>query len=201
MPKVDGLSATRTIRDLEKREPSRKRIPIVGITAHAFPEDIPQMLAAGLDDVLIKPVGAPQIQSILAKYFGQTASPASLGETEIKAMPKLLHIDVQDILERSGGRKKIAKRMLESFVMSAPQLLSELQTQFEGQDWAGLSQTAHALKGILLEVGCREGGEHATWLQNNSESKDALEEISKRVQSLQRSTDAALKEASEWSFQ
>src|SRR5690606_2749851 len=56
MPEVDGLQATRTIRDEEKKIGGR--IPIVGLTAHAMKGDREQCLEAGMDDYITKPVRA-----------------------------------------------------------------------------------------------------------------------------------------------
>ena len=69
MPRQDGLETTRTIREQEARE--GKHIPIVGLTAHAFPEDHKKCLAAGMDDVITKPVDFNILVEVLKKYLGE----------------------------------------------------------------------------------------------------------------------------------
>ena len=54
MPGIDGLEATRTIRQLEKE--SADRVCIIGFTAHAQREVVDDCLEAGMDRVLTKPV-------------------------------------------------------------------------------------------------------------------------------------------------
>ncbi|MCR9142955.1 MAG: ATP-binding protein [bacterium] len=55
MPRVDGYAATRSIRKLEEQS-GRERIPIIALTAHAMPDEIRQMMAAGCDAHLAKPL-------------------------------------------------------------------------------------------------------------------------------------------------
>lgn len=55
MPVMDGIAATRHIRELEAAE-GRGPAYIVALTAHTAPEDRQEALAAGMDEVLNKPV-------------------------------------------------------------------------------------------------------------------------------------------------
>jgi len=59
MPKMDGKEATIAIRKLE--EGTDKRVPIVALTAHAMEGDDTNILKAGLDHYLTKPLRKPQI--------------------------------------------------------------------------------------------------------------------------------------------
>ena len=63
MPEMDGLEATRTIRDLD-RDDARK-IPIIALTANAFDEDVQRSLQAGLNAHLSKPVEPESLFSTL----------------------------------------------------------------------------------------------------------------------------------------
>lgn len=54
MPEMDGLEATKAIRDMD-REDTRK-IPIIALTANAFDEDVQRSMQAGLNAHLSKPV-------------------------------------------------------------------------------------------------------------------------------------------------
>ena len=54
MPEMDGLEATRTIRELDR--PDAKTIPIIALTANAFDEDVQRSMQAGLNAHLSKPV-------------------------------------------------------------------------------------------------------------------------------------------------
>ena len=54
MPEMDGLTATETIRAMDR--PDSKTIPIIALTANAFDEDVQRSLQAGLNAHLTKPV-------------------------------------------------------------------------------------------------------------------------------------------------
>jgi CheY-like chemotaxis protein len=60
MPNMDGLEATRAIRELERN--TDNHLPIIAITAHAMAGDRERYLAAGMDAYLPKPI---QIEDLL----------------------------------------------------------------------------------------------------------------------------------------
>ncbi len=72
MPIMDGLEATRLIRDFEekvrKKNPKRKEIPIIAMTANVFKEDIDSCLAAGMNAHLGKPLDIDEVLAVLRKY-------------------------------------------------------------------------------------------------------------------------------------
>ncbi len=67
MPKVNGLDATRQIREL----PGYRSTPIIAITAHTFAEDKAQCIEAGMNDFLIKPFNPDELFFILLRALNQ----------------------------------------------------------------------------------------------------------------------------------
>ncbi len=63
MPVMDGLEASRRIR---ARDP---QVPIIALTANAFPEDIDNTRAAGMNAHLSKPISLDQLQAVLRQYL------------------------------------------------------------------------------------------------------------------------------------
>ena len=68
MPVMDGLEATRCIRNMEKED--AKSIPIIALTANAFDEDVQRSIQAGLNAHLSKPVEPDVLYETLEKLIG-----------------------------------------------------------------------------------------------------------------------------------
>ena len=66
MPKMDGKTATREIRKIEAE--TGQHVPIVAFTAHAMNGDADDMLAAGLDFYLTKPLRKPELHGRTAEH-------------------------------------------------------------------------------------------------------------------------------------
>lgn len=67
MPILNGLDATRRIRAFEQRN-NLHRVPIVALTANAFPEDRDSCLDAGMDGIVTKPFRKRDLLSALLKF-------------------------------------------------------------------------------------------------------------------------------------
>ena len=66
MPVMDGLTAAKTIRALNR--PDAQRIPILAMTANAFAEDAEKCLAAGMNAHLAKPLDIHKVIAAIARY-------------------------------------------------------------------------------------------------------------------------------------
>jgi signal transduction histidine kinase/CheY-like chemotaxis protein len=70
MPEMDGCEATRSIRALEA---GKSRVPIVALTAHAMDGDAVEILAAGMDRYMTKPLRKGAITETLCDYCPKVA--------------------------------------------------------------------------------------------------------------------------------
>ena len=64
MPVMDGLEATRAIRQLDRSD--AKKVPIIAMTANAFDEDRKECLDAGMNEHIGKPINMGQLKTTLA---------------------------------------------------------------------------------------------------------------------------------------
>ena len=67
MPEMDGLEATKRIRDLDR--PDAKEIPIIALTANAFDEDVQRSLQVGMNAHLAKPVEPERLYQTLEELI------------------------------------------------------------------------------------------------------------------------------------
>ena len=85
MPRMDGYAASAAIRRTEKESGAQRR-PIIALSADAFDENRKRCLAAGMDDVLSKPIALDTLQAALAKWLPAAAptaaAPAALGAAQ-----------------------------------------------------------------------------------------------------------------------
>lgn len=137
MPGIDGLEATRMIRQKEKT--TGEHTPIITVTAHAMKGDREICLACGADGYISKPLqpedlfGAMQ-QCLAGRKSGKSSSPV---ENPLEA------------LERCQGDHKLLAEIIELFDESSQNLLQEIELSLERGDVAGLKRAAHTLKGSV----------------------------------------------------
>lgn len=65
MPVMDGLSATKAIRKVQRED--AKKIPIIAMTANAYAEDVKKCLAAGMNAHLPKPLQMNKVLETIAR--------------------------------------------------------------------------------------------------------------------------------------
>ncbi len=105
MPVMDGMEATRRIREL----PNGKEVKIVAVTASAFAEERKEILAAGMDDYMRKPYSAAEIYNCLSKHLGVKYLYEGVSETQeqdvtlapemLTNLPEALRHDLVEALE------------------------------------------------------------------------------------------------------
>lgn len=67
MPRMDGLSATREIRQTPREDAAR--IPVIAMTANAFEEQKTEMIRAGMNDFLFKPIDIDRVCRCIGKWI------------------------------------------------------------------------------------------------------------------------------------
>ncbi|MGB5131462.1 MAG: response regulator [Steroidobacteraceae bacterium] len=154
MPMMDGLEATRRIRERERE--TGERTPIVALTANAMKQQIDECKANGMDDVLPKPIDRERLSTILDRY----APPASMltGRHVVKpAPPKKAvapsEVSMERFREVTGGDAELARGLTASFIQSVTQALADIESGLARVDLALVRRAAHTLVGTSANMG------------------------------------------------
>ncbi|MFN0103569.1 MAG: ATP-binding protein [Bryobacteraceae bacterium] len=120
MPVMDGLEATRRIRELELW----RDIPIIAMTAHAMSGDQERCLAAGMDAYLSKPVNSSDLFRLLESHIGAERKARPAGRTspnEPAPIDPRLHDEVCE------GDPGLVGDVVNLFLQLAPGRMTKLQ--------------------------------------------------------------------------
>jgi CheY-like chemotaxis protein len=80
MPEMDGLQATKALRQREKERSDGFHQPVIALTAHAMKGDQERCLAAGMDGYLTKPIGSQELDAMLEIYVARHISATNAPE-------------------------------------------------------------------------------------------------------------------------
>ncbi|MDQ8202993.1 PAS domain S-box protein [Pelagicoccus sp. SDUM812003] len=142
MPEVDGLTATRSIREIERIQ-SRSRIPIVAMTAHARNEDRMECMDAGMDEHVPKPVSPELLFSVLEKFLDSAPTKdAPQVDSSVARRNEETLFNPQDLLGRLLQDTELMRQVLEASVL-------DLQKNYEDFIAAAREQR---IKDALLKI-------------------------------------------------
>ncbi len=185
MPEMDGLEATRTIREREKE--SGGHIPIIAMTAFATKEYREKCLAAGMDAYITKPVSPDElrraIEPLLREADIRKADLGGLGKPP-RSRPA---VNLGDALEVVGDDVELLQAVVEMSLEECPEQVEALREALTGQDAPGVEDAAHRLKGVLGNLGGLIARDVAQRLETMGEEGNlngglaALEELEKEM--------------------
>jgi PAS domain S-box-containing protein len=150
MPEMDGYEATRAIR-APNTLVVNPRIPIVALTANSMPEDREICLDAGMDDHIAKPIEPEVLAQTLDKWLSRVQTPAARAQPAIARTEETV-FDRDALLKRTMGNSRLAAKVVQSFLDTAPFQLSNLRQQLAAQDRPAASREAHTLKGAAATI-------------------------------------------------
>ena len=149
MPELDGLEATRCIREREARTGGR-RIPIVAMTAHAMKGDRERCLESGMDEYIAKPVRERQLVAALRTVLGGGDGeplPPGAGEEPLAADAGV--IDWNAALETCAGDHALLRDIVDAFLEEQPRRVDEIRRAIDTSDFELLNRAAHTIKGSM----------------------------------------------------
>ncbi|CAK0769645.1 membrane hypothetical protein [uncultured Gammaproteobacteria bacterium] len=177
MPELDGYELTRVIRFGEGG--SKRRLPILALTADALSGTERKCLAAGMDGYLSKPIEMARLDEAIRRWLpkaGELRIPvvAPFEEPQRSRQPARMLVDLGDasprpdvdasifdsspLLDMFGEIDEGARDMLAFFVRTANSMLSKITVALASGDIDVARKTAHSAKGAANSIGGRRLG-------------------------------------------
>jgi PAS domain S-box-containing protein len=183
MPEMDGLEATRTLRQLSG---SREQPWIIAMTANALKGDRQKCLDAGMNDYISKPVYLDAIVEALYRFQKTTAKelkssilaftkpglgdhPDLLNRNDVVTAaaqnqinfnnidPKVIDRKViHSINEVAGDDHGFLTNIVQMYLEDAPKHLAKIHEALDHNDPVALHLAAHALKSVSRSIGTVE---------------------------------------------
>ena len=153
LPGIDGVEATRRIRNLDRS--AYGELPIIAMSAHVFQNEIAHVLDAGMDAFVGKPVSPERLAEALAQVVLRRRRGVVV-PVEYAVEDDGRHV----VLDRSVldddymilGPDKTG-RMVDAFFDSAARKVEQLTQAVAGEDWSAVAYVAHNLKGSAASLG------------------------------------------------
>ncbi|MBL8351809.1 MAG: response regulator [Burkholderiaceae bacterium] len=167
MPQLDGVGATRALRRL----PGCERLPVLAMTAGAVSEDGAQCLAAGMNEVITKPVDPADLYAALLRWLPARPEPGAppAAAAAAPALPPpapsppapsadpwaaVAGLDPAAGLRRVGGNAAIYRRLMARFAEHHAPDAARLRAAAHDPAAAGqIARLCHDLRGVAATLG------------------------------------------------
>lgn len=155
MPLVDGLTATKVIRK------TNQKVKILMITASTSEEDKKEFLRAGVDKLLIKPVGESELlEAISVLTLEEPHSPPEiLQQSEIR-------FNLDELWKMCQFDKVFFNEMLDTFIKTGTDTIKLMKTAFSENNIGQVSFLAHRLSGPAKHIGAHRLMDYLKKLEN-----------------------------------
>ncbi|MCJ7927140.1 MAG: two-component sensor histidine kinase BarA [Pantoea vagans] len=188
MPEIDGIRASEIIRGL----PHHANTPIVAVTAHAIDGEREQLIKAGMNDYLAKPIDESKLRQLLARY---TPPPVvSLPELQ----PILPTLDWQLALRQAANKPELARDLLRMLLEFLPEVHAKMAQFMTTNEVNALREIIHKLHGSAsysgvprmkqlchqLERGLLEASDIAALEPELLELQDEMENVAREARRL-----------------
>ncbi|REG81831.1 PAS domain S-box protein [Marinomonas pollencensis] len=164
MPIMDGITAMRSIRFIEKAKSFERRVPIFALTADTHNERVADVERAGGDGLIAKPFKKEALIRIFQRYFeqhkpGKEESLTDLNKHDEKhSENESLVLDQQVLCELRAVLGDDIEILYQAFFSDAEQIVDTLGVENDNQDmdFDVVTRAAHSMKSISQNLGGRE---------------------------------------------
>ncbi len=180
MPVMDGLTATRLIREHEAL--GKIKTPVIALTANVYASDREKCLEAGMDDFLGKPLQLKHLYSILEKWLPEKTvalpglkppdNPKSAGTMEVKNQVSKINLpmDEEQALEMFAGDSETMNQVIKNYIKDIGQQIKRMEEAIRKRDGETVRKEAHSIKGGAMTLAAQDLVDAAFNLEKSGES-------------------------------
>ncbi|MFA6902277.1 MAG: response regulator [Gallionellaceae bacterium] len=178
MPDMEGYEMTRAIRKIEAIE-GRPRTPVIAWTANALKEDQIRIKAAGMDELLAKPVNLHVLRALLSGWLRPNENDSKVTEVKMSStgVKQTVHTSSPinySVLDASLTNKDEQTQLLQDFLVHIRGDRIKLDEFLTQDDHAAMQSAAHRMKGSCLMVGAVHLGNACTTIVEATRTADII---------------------------
>ena len=199
MPKMDGLTATRLIREFE--EQTKQHVPIIALTAHAMEGDRERFLEAGMDGYLAKPLNSHDLYEAIETCVTQQTPREADGFPPRATLFEQPILDMGELLSSFDYDTVFIEELMTTYLkQSSPELLQALRQAVANRDAESLRASSHRLKGASGVIGAIQVYMTASVLEQMAtesrffDAEEMLNELEARMTRLEQYIEEHLKD-------
>ena len=193
MPVMDGLTATRHLREQGHRH------PIIAMTAGVLASERDQYLGAGMNDLVPKPVDAQQLWQAIKLVHAEGA--VCLSDESKPAVAALKVFDQERLEKLTRGRRERVHSVVNSLAeieQASRQDLADGLEQLLRGDLAEARRKFHSIKGVVANYGGEQVAATVQQLEDELDAGVSLAELQNRVATLREHLAAYTQQARQW---
>lgn len=143
MPKMDGMEATRQIRQLPHAQKSS--VPIIALTAYALRGDLEKYLECGMNDCVTKPFEEEILEQVIAKHTQRKA--LSMVTSEHPEQQSLgWSSDVSKVQRMIKGNPEAMQEIVQALLDTMPATVSTFEEAVANRDAEAARKALHKIK-------------------------------------------------------
>ncbi len=178
MPVMNGLEATRKIREFDKK------LPIICMSANVYKEDKLAAEESGMNDFIEKPLEKKDIENKLMKLLNNefesvkkveevpTNNKEDIQKTSIPDGLSMKNMAINHL--KNNFNDTVANKLYQKALSSIQTYFNRIEKNVENKDIKELVEDFHALKGVLSNIGIKELAKSAGDLQKEAEKGDFI---------------------------
>jgi PAS domain S-box-containing protein len=165
MPGIDGYETARRIRAM----PAYRHLPVIALTANALSDERSRCEAAGMDDLITKPVEPGLMLKLVGRWLAQGhGAPTGVTTVPEESMPDPLvehegagagagggGLDLRVGLKFTRNKPDFYRRLLKRFAEDEAGAAERMRQCFADGDYAGAERLAHSIKGMAGTLGAQ----------------------------------------------